>query len=617
MKAAIRNITLAAALLAACVSCEHAKFLDLVPETQTSPENFYANLTQFRLATIGCYETMNASSAQGVSIQYGSYFNGLMGLMMAPSDEILPSRAQNNGSRMTDFLSASFTESNPTLRAFWDMCYIGINRCNSVIENAASFDDAGIAACVCEARFLRAFYYWYLAQVFGAVPIAEYQSDGMQPRASLETVYGLILADLEEARATLPEDKEAGVLGRASANKYTAEAYIGKICNYLAACKRSGTGRDFVAEQPLNDFSWVDEAAMSAKAYECLKDVVENSGYVLIDDYTNLFRETTKEDQHKECLLMVENYFNGSENSFPSSQTFTFSPASGGDVEKGQTVQLYYGYCLPSPRAFAMYSPRDPRRDWNFTSSGTGSVSAGTLKVETASDGIKYPVPYSRPRSSPFFDDDPVTNTQTYQPWDSQESSQGCVGKYRFAQLGQSFSSHNRNQHSLSIALMRMAEVKLMYAEALHFHLGDDDAARGQFYDVLLRGCKGDATLADALQTAYAKADFIEELLEARERELCFEGSRKYDLMRFNLTDRYIDSLCNEPVLDMDGVKYYGYNSWLRFDDGIAVFFQAASGNYHTGGNSLRDNWRPYKIWAPISALQIAANPNLKQNAKW
>ena len=606
------------------VSCERAQFLDLYPVTQISREQYYQTEEQIRLATVAAYETMNTDKAEGVFIQHGTYFGGLLGIMCAPSDEILPSRAQNNASRVTDMYRASFTESTPALRSMWDAFYIGIGRCNAVIENGKKFTSEKIKSYVAEATFMRGFYYWYLAQVFGGVPIVSYNSDGTEPRSNLETLYNYIINDFDIAYQTLPESSTEGVLGKASANKYTAAAYLGRVCNYLAACGRNQTGAEFVAEQPLNDFSFVTEdiaKSLSEKAYNCLKDVVENSGYVLIPDFRNLFRETTKEEQHKECLFMAENYISGSENIFPSSQIFGFAPGSSGDQNKGQTPTVYTGFLLSSPKIFGMFSPKDPRRDWFFTSDGTGNVNADISKGQTnrlieevAIDGYKYVKPFDRREASSdnrfalFVDN---VQTQTYVPW---QKGTGAIGKYRFAQIGQ-VTTHTKNDHSLSIPLMRFADVKLMYAEALHYHKNDDVSARAQLYDVLLRACDGDSVLADELSAAYSKADFVEELLDARERELCFEGSRKYDLIRFNLLDEYMTNLANNPVYTKNDVTYYEYQAWQKFGTTDYVYFVAA--DFTTAGETLRNNWQSYKMWAPISSIQIAANPNLKQNAKW
>lgn len=609
MKHIYYNTVIFAALLIGAASCNKAEFLDRAPYTRIAPENFFQTEAQVRMALVGAYEAMNTHQVGGKTVSGGTYYCGLMQMMSAPSDEILTSQnASDSYGAYTDMIRSNFTESTPCLRRFWDAFYVGINRCNSVINN---IDKAGEVKkrdmYIAEARFMRAFYYWYLAQFFGGVPIAQYQGDGQEPRSSLKDVYTYILTDLEEAYLSMAETRDGGILGTSSANKYTAAAYIGRICNYLAACKRNNVGAEFVAEQPLNDFSWVDADAMTQKAYTYLKDVIENSPYVLIDDFRNLFRETTKEDQHKECLFLAENYLDGTENVYPTIQVFGFTPSCTANKENGTTGSVWGNYVIASAKMFEMFSPKDPRRDWYFVGKGNGSLAAGTLKEETV-EGYKYVIPFNR--TSIVNDDSGEAATQTF----FLNNDANCCGKYRFVQVGQ-ITTHGESMHGMSIPLMRLADVYLMYAEAIYFKDGDESLAREQFKTVLLRAVAGDETLATELMGLYHKDDFLTELLETRERELCFEGSRKYDLMRFGIMDKTIYDFANTPIaMDGETPRYY-YDTYFRFADKQLCRFSNSSTK--TGVTALKDNWQPYKIWCPISSLQIAANPNLTQNAKW
>ncbi len=607
-------IALFAAVLAA--SCQNSEWLDRLPYTQTCPENFYKNETHFKLATIAAYEAMNTNTIGGNSVSGGTYYCGLPIIMNSPSDELFSYLdAGASVGQYTQMITCAFTQSTTGLRRMWTAFFAGIDRCNSVIVNAEKFpENAVIQAYAVEARFLRAFYYWYLAQVFGGVPIVEFQSDGMEPRSNLEAVYTYIMEDLDFAYANLPAKKGQGAIGEGSVTKYTAAAYIARISNYLAACKRNGTGADLVKEQPLNDFAWVDAEAFSEKAYLACKDVIENSPYILTKEFTNLFRETTKADQHEECLFMAENYLSGTENAFPSSGNFALGPQSEGIAEYGQSSCVYARYAMATPILFGMFSPKDPRRDWFCVGSATGTLNAGTIKEEIASDGIVYVLPYKRVTNNYNASADSRVETpeQTYIPF----LDQTCVapGKFRFPQVGQ-VTTHLEKQHALSFPLMRLAEVYLMYAEAIYFHTGDAEAARAQFRPVLVRACRGDEERADALMGAYRKDDFVDELLESRERELCYEGNRKYDLFRFNRLDAALEYIYSKPIATVNDKDYYPWNCYFRFESGKPVVFEEEY--FEPCVLSIKSNWRHYKMWAPISSLQISANPNLKQNARW
>jgi hypothetical protein len=188
--------------------------------------------------------------------------------------------------------------------------------------------------------------------------VTDYASAGDEPRSSLKDVYEqMILPDFEYAYEKL----NIGIIPNVSVDKYVAAAYIGKMCNYLAACNRYGTGAAFVAEQPLNDFEWVDEVKMSQRAKEVLEDVCLNSSYILNEDFRVNFLEADKEDQYKECLMVSENVLSGSEGYWPNS---FYMPTM---VSADAWPTAYGGRHIPTYRIFYMYSKKDARRDWNFT----------------------------------------------------------------------------------------------------------------------------------------------------------------------------------------------------------------------------------------------------------
>lgn len=132
---------------------------------------------------------------------------------------------------------------------------------------------------------------------------------------------------------------------------------------------------------------------------------------------------------------------------------------------------------------------------------------------------------------------------------------------------------------------MRMAEVRLQYAEALYF-TGDEAGARKQF-DRVRERVLADGVSLEKLNETYYRPDFVEELLEERGRELCYESKRKIDLIRFGKITEVIEDLPSEG----------GPNNVVASID------------------LLKDNWRNYKIWLPVPQLEIDLNPNLEQNA--
>lgn len=241
MKSIIKYMPAVVLVVFAAVSCEYAKFLDQYPYSQTSPENFYTSAKSMNMALTSCYEVINGHKIPGASyVQRGSYGQGLLYIMNCPSDDMVAATSSSDeGLEMT---WGNYNESTRCVRDAWKVMYTGINRCNTILHYIHQIDmpEETRTQYVAEARFLRAFFYYHLAWNFGGVPIVDdFESGGQEARASLKDVYKFILDDLDYAYANL---NETGLLQTSSANKYTAAAYIARICNYLASCKANFVG---------------------------------------------------------------------------------------------------------------------------------------------------------------------------------------------------------------------------------------------------------------------------------------------------------------------------------------------------------------------------------------
>ena len=138
---------------------------------------------------------------------------------------------------------------------------------------------------------------------------------------------------------------------------------------------------------------------------------------------------------------------------------------------------------------------------------------------------------------------------------------------------------------SLNYPLMRLADVKLQLAEAFYF-TNEEASARAILNEIRQRVVNTTKTTLDDLNLAYQNADFVQELLDERRRELCFESKRRIDLIRFDKTTSVIQNL---PV---EGNTYV-----------------------QAGVTTLKANWSNHKIWLPIPQTELDLNANLVQNA--
>lgn len=165
-----------------------------------------------------------------------------------PIGDIASDNAVSGGESASDVLDLqqiddyTLTPVNGTLANIWQYAYEGINRANYLMQYKAA-NPAGAAvnftgkdALYGEVSFLRAYYYFTLTKMFGAVPLftdkrLDLSNSGKLTRAAQPAVYQQIQADLNSAIAVLPNvpvvQSQPGRI-----TKYAAQALLGKVYLY-------------------------------------------------------------------------------------------------------------------------------------------------------------------------------------------------------------------------------------------------------------------------------------------------------------------------------------------------------------------------------------------------
>ncbi|MGV3589960.1 MAG: RagB/SusD family nutrient uptake outer membrane protein [Adhaeribacter sp.] len=111
--------------------------------------------------------------------------------------------------------------------------YVGIFRANQVLENVPNIqmDEALKARYLGEAKFLRAFFYYNLASLYGNVPLilTPSKSTDLPPNATRTQVWEQAAKDLTEAAAVLPvrySGTDVGRITKGAANALLAKVYM-------------------------------------------------------------------------------------------------------------------------------------------------------------------------------------------------------------------------------------------------------------------------------------------------------------------------------------------------------------------------------------------------------
>jgi hypothetical protein len=153
---------------------------------------------------------------------------GFLNMVVGGTDEVLV-----GGSGNSNFFTYSIV--NADITGLWNIAYQDINTLNGVLQfgATANLPDATRKQYLAQAKFLRAFYYFYLVQTYGDVPLhTEFitTASTADSRSPIADVFAQIITDLTEAAADLPAQVTAPFLGKtatsATAKYLLAKAYL-------------------------------------------------------------------------------------------------------------------------------------------------------------------------------------------------------------------------------------------------------------------------------------------------------------------------------------------------------------------------------------------------------
>jgi len=243
------NVKIKAICLLLCIffctvhmACKKLIAVDEPINTLTTTEIFSTDATA-TASMAGVYSTMiNGSIGGSAAGSSGSEFSaGVTTIVSAQSsDELYAYSSVSNpsadvyGSNHLTALNAGY--STP----IWTSAYDIIYKSNSVIEGisasrASMLHDSVRNELTAEAKFARAFSYFYLTNFFGDVPMAltvDFNKTENLARMPQQQVYRQIITDLKAAQAALPADYSGGHGERIIPNKWAATLLLARAYLY-------------------------------------------------------------------------------------------------------------------------------------------------------------------------------------------------------------------------------------------------------------------------------------------------------------------------------------------------------------------------------------------------
>ncbi|BAV07551.1 SusD family protein [Filimonas lacunae] len=216
------------ALLMGATSCKKYVTLDTPPDALETNVVFTDSATATS-AIVNMYSRMAASNQTGTLANTCGWGVTTYGAMSADEGYYYGS------GNFTDYQTNTLAAGN-TANVLWSGLYQRIARANGAI---VALPDAPLSTTLKsqllgEAKFVRAWMYFYLVSYYGGVPLylnTDAITGSLLPRSAAADVYTLILQDLTDAKALLNTNYPS--TERARANKYVVSAMLARVYFYM------------------------------------------------------------------------------------------------------------------------------------------------------------------------------------------------------------------------------------------------------------------------------------------------------------------------------------------------------------------------------------------------
>lgn len=557
----------------AMVSCVDTVIL---PDNKTVDDDFWQKKSEVDAVVATAYAQLRDASAIRNMIVWGDF----------RSDELVVTSTLPSSAAYRTALQQIYSCNIETENAFtsWYPFYSAINYCNLVLqkaENVISVDpdytrgdyDANKAQMLA----LRAFCYFYLTKVFHDIPVTPgaylNSSDDLNaPQSDPDSVLNMCINDLTEASkyaisgSTYGDWRDKGYLNQDGINAILADIYLWRAsinrdasdyeacvayCDKIIAAKKqayeeSGTRRRWGADETKKDY--------------------------YLSDFDDMFNDIFGQSGQNADESIFELQFRSS------------------DATNTGLDQMYYRYN-------------------NASSNGYGYLKAASIygKVDATGNGVW---------------NNSVDQRLYEYLYDAASTSIEQFGVRKFVALSSAGTNNSAesnpsgsrtNNFRQNWIFYRLTDVMLMKAEALVqlYNLGgkaEDDKRNEQAFNI----CQfiNQRSLSDANKSSYALKysvyrDKMEELVLAeRARELCFEGKRWFDLMRYNYRHTATQANLKKKLSDKDYTVVYNSDE----------FFELALRKYAVP-TTMRAKIRDERyLYMPINQDEVEINTNLVQN---
>jgi hypothetical protein len=225
-------------LLIVLTSCK--KLVDIDPPvTSVSGASVYTSDATATAVLTGIYAQLSSGSYSGYQLPTLTLYAGLS------ADELTLWGGVTNISQKA-YYANSLSVSASTGSDYWSSIYPYIFTCNSALEGlsaSSSLTPAVKQQLLGEAKFMRAYFYFYLVNLYGDIPMplsSDYKVNATLSKTPKAQVYQQIITDLQSAQQLLSNNfvdasLQKVTFERTRPNKWAATALLARAYLYYAA----------------------------------------------------------------------------------------------------------------------------------------------------------------------------------------------------------------------------------------------------------------------------------------------------------------------------------------------------------------------------------------------
>jgi hypothetical protein len=554
----IRNIISTICIGIALSSCD---FFEVKPQIITE-DDFYKTNDEVKYALAGVYGVMSNEAF------YGNYYS----LMCSNIDDL----CYYNRGTTSNYTNVYKHDATATeIYQAWTEIYKGIRNANAfMVSTPESLDQNGVLRN--EARFLRAYYHFLLAQAWGDVPLRDKAikvynpSDLNCPASKQFDVLAWVAEEMEACVGLTPETLDNAP---SRINKYTVRGILARVYLFMAGESVERGDSEYTKEECYK------------RAKEHTEAVITSNKFALNPDYAKVFINMISDRYNDPGYLesMWEVDFYGHRETASSWSNGRIGDliglqSSGSSGYTDFMCNFAYGQYNGSLKLWDLYwsSDRtegeketsnitDSRQLWNLPQYNyVGKKVNGVYTIEPSKGKVNY---HESPTGAPAV--------------------RNC-GKWRREVEYEGVMDSKRLYTGINFPILRYSDVLLMYAEASLELTGSVEATA---YDCVkqVRDRAGIAT-----EASYDPISFRILVRNERGRELCFEALRKYDLIRWGT---FVESM-KGYVNDSENERWT--NASLKE---IAL--------------KLGEAVQPKHVVLPVPSVELGVNRSLEQNPLW